>query len=348
MCLRVVTWARRGPAATEPGMRSRPLLYLAGLVLGAVFLWLSLQSIDVAASIRLVTQAAVSYEIVAVLASIAFMVVKAWRWRVLLAPLRKFDVGELIVAVYAGTAVNLMVSHVGELARAAIVSKRHGVPTSALLGSIALERLFDIVAVLLFLAVLAASPGNLAPILVSAGYFAVAIVALTVIAVAMAILWPERTRRCVWLALFFLPTGWRAKVDWHMQAALSSLKVVRSARLLPKVALLSLLQWSCILIGILASMRSLGLGTEAISAIAVLVLLVVGLALPAAPIHVGTTQMGFTFGLAVFEVGPQSAFAASIIYTLFVLLPMLLMGFAALHRSGEQLRSIVARIDPGR
>ncbi len=326
-------------------MRSRPLLCLAGLVLGAVFLWLSLQSIDVAASIRLATQAMVPYAIIAVLASISFMLVKAWRWRVLLSPLQKLSTSDLIVAVYAGTAVNLIVSHVGELARAAIVGKRHGVATSALLGSIALERLFDIVAVLLFLAVLAASPGNLAPVLVSAGYFAVAIVVLTAIAVAMAILWPERTLGCVSAALFFLPTGWRTKIDWHMQTALSSLKVVRNARLLPKVALLSLLQWSCILIGILASMRSLGLGTEAISAIAVLVLLVVGLALPAAPIHVGTTQMGFTFGLGVFAVGAQSAFAASIIYTIFVLLPMLLLGFAALHRSGEQLRSIVARIE---
>lgn len=317
-------------------MQSRPFWIVAGLGLGTLFLWLSLRSVDLTDSMNIALHARFPYEAVAIAASLAFMFVKAWRWRVLLAPLHKFRISQLIAAVYAGTAVNLMLSHVGELARAAIISKRHGVPASALLGTIAVERLFDTASVLAFLSLLMVTTDHVAPMVMSASYFAATLVVVTLLGMLTVVFWPEGSLRIADRALFFLHVRWREKVMWHLREALGGLSAIRNAKLLPKVILLSVLQWTCILIGILASIRSLGLTTDAVSAIAVLVLLVVGLTLPAAPIHIGTTQLGFTFGLAAFHVAAPNAFAASIIYTVFVLLPMVILGFAALYRSGSR------------
>jgi uncharacterized membrane protein YbhN (UPF0104 family) len=52
---------------------------------------------------------------------------------------------------------------------------------------------------------------------------------------------------------------------------------------------------------------------------------------------VGTTQLAFTIGLAAFGVGAAHAFAASVVYTVFGLLPMLVAGgiYFLRHRSGN-------------
>ncbi|MBB6091665.1 hypothetical protein HNQ60_000511 [Povalibacter uvarum] len=329
-------------------MTSRPSWLVLGLAIGSVFLWLSLRSVNLSESLNIALQAHLPWELVAIVASIAFMCFKAWRWRVLLSPLYDFRITQLITAVYAGTAVNLVVSHVGELARVAIVSKRHRVPASALLGTIAIERLFDTASVLVFLGVLVLTTDEVAPMVVSASYVALGLVICALFAMVVVFLWTDAALRLAEKLLFFVSPRWREKILWHLREALSGLSTIRNGRLLPKVIILSVLQWTCILIGILASMRSLGLTTEAVSAIAVLVLIVVGLTLPAAPIHVGTTQLGFTFGLAAFHVTAPNAFAASIVYTVFVLLPMVILGLAALYRSGRRWRvkAPAVRTDP--
>jgi glycosyltransferase 2 family protein len=321
-------------------MVRRPLWIALGLCIGGIFLWTAAERTDLRTGFAVALDADLQYQLLAMAASLAFVVLKTMRWAVMLAPVRRFTTLDLLPAVYAGTALNLIVSHAGELARAAIVSKRHKVATSHLLGSIALERIFDIVAVLLFVALLAAATETLPSAVLSASYFAILVLAVALPLAVVGLLWTDLALRVVAAFLFFLPASARHKVLWHLRSAVQGLNTVREARLMPAVIALSLLQWGSIVVAILASTLALGLTVDALSAIAVLVLLVVGLTLPTAPVHVGTTQLGFMFGLAAFHVTSANAFAASMIYTSFVLLPMLVLGLAALYRSRLQWRAM--------
>ncbi len=325
-------------------MRSRMSWIVTGLLVGTLFLCISLRQVDLLHSLHIVLRAEWGYAIAAVAASIVFMIVKTWRWCILLQPLHQFQVRQLLAAVYAGTAVNLIVSHVGELARVAIVGRRYPVPASALLGTVAVERLFDTAAVLVFLGVLLVASEEVAPIVMSASYVAAALVAIALGMLLVVMIWPVRVLRMAERALGFLDVRWRVKLMWHLGKVLDGLAVIRSGRLLIQVAMLSMLQWLCILAGILASMHALQVEAASVAAIAVLVLLVVGLTLPTAPVHIGTTQLGFTAGLAAFEVTAQSAFAASIVYTVFVLLPMSILGLAALYGSSRPWRTGLPRL----
>jgi uncharacterized protein (TIRG00374 family) len=84
---------------------------------------------------------------------------------------------------------------------------------------------------------------------------------------------------------------------------------------------LSLLQWLVFLGCVVFSLRAVDVSVTLPSAVAVLLLNVIGLTLPAAPGHVGTVQIAFIVALAPFGVTQEHAFAASVVYNFLIVVP---------------------------
>src|SRR6185369_7686195 len=142
------------------GSLSRLWLIL-GVLLGAVMLGAVGRRVDVGQVSAVLRDLEVGYAALAVVASLSFLYVKAWRWTLLLSPLRPTRVRDLLRAVCAGTAANLIVPHAGEFTRVLMVGGRQPIPASALLASIVIERLFDFAAVLFFLGAVAVASSGL-------------------------------------------------------------------------------------------------------------------------------------------------------------------------------------------
>lgn len=82
------------------------------------------------------------------------MAVRSWRWAWLLRPLGRFSFTELFLVLILGYTVNnLLPLRLGELGRAYLVGRGHGTSKLAALGTIALERVWDGLALLLFILV---------------------------------------------------------------------------------------------------------------------------------------------------------------------------------------------------
>ncbi len=75
-------------------------------------------------------------------------VARAWRWGYLLDPLGHVGFADLFSATMVGFASGLLVPRAGELVRPYLVSRRHPIPTSAGFATIVLERVVDLVTVL--------------------------------------------------------------------------------------------------------------------------------------------------------------------------------------------------------
>ncbi|MBI4769518.1 MAG: flippase-like domain-containing protein [Chloroflexi bacterium] len=76
---------------------------------------------------------------------------RAWRWHYLLRPLKRIPTGTMfpIVAIgYMGN--NIYPARAGELLRAYVLRRKAGVPVSASLATILIERIFDGVVMLMF------------------------------------------------------------------------------------------------------------------------------------------------------------------------------------------------------
>ncbi len=299
---------------------------LMGSLLGAVFLWLALGHTSWRAVWQAATAAHWAWCLAALVMGGVFMALKTWRWQVLLRPVQHFDMALLHRVVYVGTAANLVVAHSGELLRATWLGRWARRPASPLLTSIGLERIFDFLALVIWALVGA----GLAPRAALWLWVGVAVGA-ALVAIGLCLVWiylnpGPRHKRVYWRVLRWAPKLAAVWLENQLQRGTQGLQTVRCRRTLLRLALLSVLQWGCIVLAIWACGRAVGADLPAAAAILVFVLMVVGLTLPAPPVQVGATQLAFVvaFEWCGFDAG--TGVAASLIYTACVLGWMLLAG----------------------
>lgn len=322
----------------------RAALFVLGIAIGALFLWLAVRSLDRAAIAEaLATAAAHPGRIALGFACLfAYYGAKALRWRFLVAPFAQARARALLPAVLAGLAGNYLFPHFGEIPRAVLAARRLGCAPGALLGSIAIERFFDFLALLLLALAVLLPHGGFGGELRSASLFMAAFCAGLLAAVALFV-W--RTEACLGLARRLLaPLSGRlaGAAVHHLRQARTGLGAIASPRLVLPVLALSLLQWVAILGCIVSSLWAIGLDATTVSVTSVLLLNVIGLTLPAAPGHVGTVQLAFIVGLAPFGVPREAAFAASMLYNLLMVVPTVLLGLPGLRHAALVLRERLA------
>jgi hypothetical protein len=213
-----------------------------------------------------------------------------------------------------------------------MVASRERLPSAALLASIAVERLFDFCAVLL-LGLVAMLGGPAA--LDNLGIYLWVLTAFLAATLAVAIpfvLWPGAMLRAVGSLLRPLPTAARGWLLRHLQHGIEGLGSFQRGSRLFQLLGLSVAQWA--LMGGCAwfSLRAVGITPEPALALIILLLLVVGLTLPAAPGHVGTTQIAFLLAATPFGLGKEEAIAGSFVYNLFVPITFILPGVILMLR----------------
>lgn len=118
---------------------------LISIALGALFAWLAQRGgvplVPTASSLR-----GVRWELVLVAGILLFVltVVRATRWRFLIAPVKKLPLREVMLVNWIGFfAIFALPLRLGELARPTLSKLRAGIPISAGLGTVAVERVLD-------------------------------------------------------------------------------------------------------------------------------------------------------------------------------------------------------------
>ena len=307
---------------------------MLGIVIGLIFLWLSLRGIDIHSMLQSLTTVELLSAIMALIAGMLFMWIKAWRWSVILGPVARVELPLLHSAVYIGTAANLIIVHSGEVLRAALVGRRSRVASSAILASIGVERIFDFMVVVALFGVLLIMDPELPEYVAAAGLIAIFMVVAGLITI-VSLLVPSKARRHLRLLVIrLLPEKLSEMIKNQLKRGLVGFSVLGSLPIVIKVFLLSILQWSFIVGAIWLCAASVGYTATLFMVIAVWVLMVVGLTLPSSPAQLGTTQLAFTLGLSLALNETEIAFAASVVYTCCINLPYMVIGAVCWLRSG--------------
>ncbi len=317
-------------------------LFIFGAVVGSAFLVLAARSLDWQAFLATIAGAHPGEVALAFACLLAYYAIKALRWRFVIAPFARARARDLLPAVLAGLAGNYAFPHVGEIPRAVLAARRVNAPPGALLGSIAIERFFDFLALLVFVLVVLLPLQRMSGDLRTASLFTAVLCAALLVAV---VLFVFRTESCLGFArrlLAPLPARIGDGVVHQLRQAAVGLGAIASPRLVTPIFALSILQWLAVLGCVAFSMRSVDVPVTLGSATATLLLNVIGLTLPAAPGHVGTVQLAFIVGLAPFGVAREAAFAASVVYNFLMVVPTVLLGLPGLRRAGVELRERLA------
>lgn len=317
------------------------VLVVAGLALSALFLWFALRNVDGETLWNAMRRTEPAWISPFLLSLVAFCWLKSARWAVLLASSRHIQARELVAPVvigYMGT--GLMPMQLGELARAYLAATSLGMRMAAVLASLLIERILDVMVLLLILALVAVFGAGL-----SAEYQRYGIICAVVVVCAGIALWSyaahtQRFIAAVGRVLRILPQSIQARIVDQLKAGATGLQILRETRRFWLLATLSLLQWACMCLCTWISLAAIGQFVHPIAALAVLATTIVSMTLPSGPGYVGAIQLAYVLALAPFGVAASDALAASFFYLATLWVPLVLVGLVLLHRRGLRLGAL--------
>jgi uncharacterized protein (TIRG00374 family) len=225
--------------------------FWVGVLISAVFLWVALRNIhwgEVGAALR---TAQYGWLVPGVAIYFVGVWARAWRWHYLLRPLKAIPTARMfpVVAIgYMGN--NIYPARAGEVLRAFVLRREEGVPVSASLATILIERIFDGVVMLMFvffnlsaLAGLTANSG-LAGSLRAVALWGTVAFSLALAAFLLAAMFPHQSlglyRR---LAAPLLPGRVRERVTKLVESFWTGLESLRSPRNVLMVFVTSVVIW---------------------------------------------------------------------------------------------------------
>ena len=309
-----------------------PLRWLLGLAISAVSLWLLLRQVDLRQAGAVLSQVSVPLLAAAVAMYFASLSLRAWRWAILLRPIRPLSWRQVWPATVLGYAGNLVLpARLGELLRAAALRSR-GVPMSAGLATIAAERMLDglTTAGLVLLA------SRLLPA-VPAWLVAASRVAGAVFGAGILVLWLGLTGR-PWVSVLLDRVVARFPVlappsIWTLRF-LDGLAVLHSPALLARVVLVTALAWAASTIEYWLAAAAVGVALSPAAAAFCVSAIGLSSAIPAAPGYIGTQELAGVTVLGLWHVPPEAALAASLAFHAIEIVPLGLAGLLVAWREG--------------
>jgi hypothetical protein len=325
---------------------TRRIQLAAGIVVSAFCLWLSMRDVDPPAVWRVLRHANYLGFAAVVGTTLLGFWLRALRWRSLIASPRRLGLTGLFSATMIGfMANNILPLRLGEFVRPWALSRREGLSKTTLFATVVVERAVDMVTLLaiLGLALLvhpiseATDAGRMTR--AGAGVLVMACIGLTVFVVAL-----ERQPRLAHAAIAKLcsplPDRARERVARLLAHFVEGLGLFRDLPRLLWVFLLSFVMFGVVVVGLQVSLWALDVRLPWHAGLIMLVITAIGIMVPAAPGYIGTMNMACIAGLALFQVGKETAVPFSWFYWASQWAPVTLVGLFYLQREGLSLRSL--------
>jgi hypothetical protein len=285
---------------------------LLGALVSGVCIWLLLRTVDLAKVGDALGQADARWLALSLLFIAGSILLRCWRWQMLFLPDNHVRLWSTISATMIGYMLNTVLpGRVGELARAALVSQTDGVSTARTFGTILVEKIIDVLTLLVLLGVLTFFL-PLPPQATAAG--ASAAVIFGALAVVFFALSNFRAPVVAWVArhLDKAPFISRLRPSVLIDMVLSAADSLRQPRLLALHLLLAPLMWLLALLTTYTIIRAFGLDVPWTAAGLVLALTNLGMTVPSAPGYVGVYHSIAVFALSPFGVDSSTALAVAV------------------------------------
>jgi len=313
----------------------------AGIAVSVACLYIALRGADFRQVGATLAQAQLWFILPLIAAQVAFYAIKAFRWRLLLTPIRMTSARSLVPPMMIGfMGNNVLPARLGELIRMYLGARLIGVASSQVLATLVLERMFDVVAVMALFGGGVLVMGNVPGALLSAGYVAAAVSVAGILGAAVYAMW---TRPMLGLAATltrFLPGRIREEILRQLELGASGMAALRRPRLIAGIVVTSLLQWFLMAACIYVSFLAVDVTVPPAAAFVVLAATVFGVMIPAAPGFFGTLHLAFVLALTPFDVGDNRAMAAAVFYHIIPYAGVTLAGLCFLRQTGVRLQQV--------
>ena len=318
---------------------------LAGIAVSCVCIYFALRGInlsEVAATFRAMQY---SYIIPVVLTSLASLYLRSYRWGVMLDRLVSYDQWTLFKVSSIGfMAIGVLPARLGEFVRPYLVKQQSGVRMSSTMATVVLERVFDLLTLMLFLFVVLVKI-SLPPEIFKAG-----IIMLTISLTVLAVLIIFGTRRdfsaqIIGRAMKFLPGRIGAPAARLADSFLEGLQLLPDVKKTLWVLVLSLANWLLIGLSNYVLFYAFGMHLSIYNAFAVLAIVALGVMIPAAPGFIGTYHYACVLGLTWFGIAKSEALSYAVALHFLQMSPAIVIGLVLLPFQKLSFGGLVKRAE---
>jgi glycosyltransferase 2 family protein len=318
---------------------------LFGVLISGVCIYFAFRGINFSALAASITAVNYLYIIPVVLIIGCGHFLRCYRWGKILETLVRYDQKTLFVLGSIGyMAVNILPARLGEFARPYLVKKRSGIKMSASMATIIVERVFDLLSVMLILFVVLLKVA-LPPEVVKAGITMLTVSLSIFIALIFLAVKRDSSISKIDTVLNLLPQKFAAPLNRIVHSFIDGLQILPNIGKTLYVFFLSLLLWTLVSLSAYVLFLGFGFKLSVFNGFAITVIIALGVILPAAPGFIGTFHYACKIGLVAFGVSDADALSYAILLHFFQMMPVVLLGLAMLPFQKVSLPGIIQHAD---
>jgi len=319
-----------------------------GIIISAFFVYLSFRGIDLGDIGAGLKNANLFFVFPVLSLLILIQVLRSYRWGIILQPLKKIDQFSLFSVTSVGfLAVVAIPARIGEFARPYLISTKTGISMSSAVGTILVERVFDGLSVLaMFFVVVLFTP--LPPWLIRGSliflFFVLAFLGL----MAFLIFNKETALKFFSHVLKIFPAKWHSKLTGLVDSFVDGFKIIPHRRSMCYLVLLSILIWVIDAVALYILFFAFDIELPLSAAFVIMVIIIMGIAIPTAPGFVGNWHFFCVLGLGLFGIDKNEALVYAIVLHFLCIGIIVILGLAFLPFNKFSLSDIKSRFSMNR
>ncbi len=315
--------------------------WILGLIISGVFLYFAFKTVDV----KELKSSFLRARYIMILPTLLLIFIghwiRAWRWHYLLKPIKKISLMNLFSALMIGYMGNsILPAHLGEFIRAYVIGRKEGISKSACLATIVIERMIDLITLLIIMMIgLALYP--FPDWIIKSG---LVLMILTIAALILLIVLKKRSGARSFFSHHIVskfPGSISKPLSGMMDSFGSGIRRPKNKRDYITITVLSLLIWIGYWLVLYINFYTLhiqGLGITA--SIVLLIMTTISVVIPSSPGYVGTYHFLCQFSLGLFGVSPAVGLAYAIVIHALNIFSLLFVGMFFAWKEGIRLMKL--------
>lgn len=325
----------------------RKIYFLIGLTISVVLVWALFRNVDTKLLLAALKQANYWWFVPMVFLIAFTMYQRAYRWSVMLAPIKKVKFSNLLAATCIGfMANNVLPLRMGEFVRAySLATQDKQLTKSASLATIFVERMvFDLVALLvIFGGVLTFSStlkDHIDQNTVFGIYLSIGIAFVGLVSMVLLAFHSQKVGENLAKYLFFLPESSKEFIKALILRFSRGLEFLKDSKAVVSVTVQTLLIWILMGVSNLFVFAAFGFELPLDAAFVLLVVVSISILLPSSPGFVGVYHVGVVWSLAVYGIERERALSCAIVLHVVQYLVITIMGFYFLKKEHLSLKEL--------
>lgn len=287
---------------------------ILSILISILLIYLSVQGTDFHAVVAGMEKITYGYILLFILIACLMQLLRAWRWGLILTPLGKIGHLLLIAVTNVGfLAITALPARLGELGRPYLLSRNSSIKMSAALGTVFVERILDGIAILAIASIVPFFT-ILPSWLIRANVFFFLINIALIAVVWFAVFRRDRMGNFLYFFLRLFTSKWEKILNQIIEHFLDGFRIIGNGRQFFQIMMLSFLIWLIDVLAILTLFKAFHFSLPPVSAVVLMLILIIGIAIPTAPGFIGNWHFSCVLGLGFFGIAKTDALTFAIIY----------------------------------